>query len=140
MQCITPLIGTETCTTEDLIRHHEYKNRKYTISGRSGHENTLFEYTLILGDSINQKNSKNGKINLLGKYVRVEDGTEFYLNGDGCPNNLIRQATITFVQGEEPKLLSASEPSMCKYEFKFQINCKGTLFNFETTNLILREY
>ena len=136
MQCITPLIGTETCTTEDLIRHH---GQTYTISGRT-EKNTgnTFEYTLILGDSINQKGSRSGKTNLLGKYDRVEGGTEFYLNGHGCPNNKNRQATITFVQGEEPKLLSASEPSMCNYEFKFQLNCKGTLFSFETTHLILR--
>merc|ERR1712241_901638 len=57
-----------------------------------------------------------------------DDGTEFYTNGDGdrgCPEGVQRESTITFIQGEEPELIEASEPSICNYEFVFQINCKA---------------
>jgi hypothetical protein len=58
----------------------------------------------------------------------VDNGTEFYRNGDGdrgCPEGIQRESTITFIQGEEPELIEASEPSICSYEFVFQINCKA---------------
>ena len=113
-----------------MIRHH---GEQFIISDRSGVTGVQYEYELILGQSINQIDTEYGGNYFLGNYESVDDtGTEFYTNGDGdrgCPEGVQRESTITFIQGEEPELIEASEPSICNYEFVFQINCKSGNFS-----------
>jgi len=113
----------DECTEQDLQRHH---GQTYTIIDISEQTNDHYEYTLILGQSINQRDTDTDANYFLGNYGHIEGYTEFYINGSGfsCPGNKKRSATIHFVQGTEPALLDSSEPSVCQYEFTFAINCK----------------
>ena len=124
------LFCIERCSSEDLARHH---GEQFLISDRSQVTDVHYEYTLILGESITQRETEGSGTYFLGNYASVENGTEFYRNGDGdrgCPDGIQRESRITFVQGEEPELIEASEPSICSYEFVFQINCKAGMILF----------
>ena len=110
------------------------------ISDRSQVTDVHYEYTLILGESITQRETEGSGTYFLGNYASVDNGTEFYRNGDGdrgCPVGIRRESTITFIQGEEPELIEASEPSICSYEFVFQINCKAGTFSILKAQTVL---
>ena len=82
---------------------------------------------MILGHSINARDTIDNDNFFLGNYGHMEGGTEFYINGSSlkCTNGKTRSATIKLVQGLEAALLDSREPTECSYEFTFQINCKG---------------
>ena len=112
----------EYCTEDALLKHH---GQTYKVSGISETSGSNYDYTVILGESITQVSTGGGRSWSIGTYARIVGGTEFYVNGDACGSNIKREAKITFFAGRETKMLEASEPSMCKYEFSMQINCNN---------------
>jgi hypothetical protein len=114
---------SDLCSSEDLIHLH---GNKYTLIG------THYEYTIILGKSIEQKEPASYRTFSLGDYSSTGNGIERYRNGDWrhCPSGITREADITFVQGEDMELVDVTEQSICKFEFVIQINCKGNFFSF----------
>ena len=110
------------CTEYDLTRHH---GQEYKVSGKSETSGDNYDYKVILGESITQVSTAGHGTWLIGKYNDRRGGTEFYKSGDGCGSGINRHAKIKFLAGEVAKMLEASEPSTCKYEFTIQINCKN---------------
>ena len=112
----------EYCTDDALVKNH---GQEYEVSGISETSGSNYDYIVILGESITQVATVGSGSWLIGNYERIVDGTEFYGNGDACGSNIKREAKITFFAGTETKMLKASEPSMCKYEFSMQIDCNN---------------
>lgn len=89
-----------------------------------------YTYTIKVGQGgeINQR--KGGDTWYLGEHQNYPSAMEekFY-NGQSCPNpHPKRSAKITYSFGDSTKILSASEPSTCYYEFRVQIDksvCAG---------------
>ena len=111
------------CAGTSLIPSH---GKEYILEGQ------IYDYKLVVGKSITQKEKPGvgSRSWLIGNYASGTNDTEFYDNGQGCGGEIKRQATITFVKGEETKVLEENEPSTCNYEYIFQINCKpGKIFN-----------
>ena len=110
----------DRCAGPNVIPFH---GQEYTLEG------TNYIYTLVLGKSITQKEKTGSGSWLLGNYANnriieiMPNDMEIYDNGDGCHDNIKRQATITFVKGDKTKVLEENEPSVCHYEYTFQINC-----------------
>ena len=107
----------DRCTGTGLIRHH---GQEYTLEGKT------YDYKLVLGKSITQKQKTGAGSWLLGNYASGTNDMETYDNGDdiNCGGDIKRHATISFRKGENTLVLEENEPSTCNYEFVFQIDCK----------------
>ena len=66
IRCTTePFQLLDECTEQDLLRHH---GETYSIIDISEQNSQLYEYTLILGQSINQRDNITNTIYFLGNY------------------------------------------------------------------------
>ncbi|KAI5966852.1 uncharacterized protein KGF55_000261 [Candida pseudojiufengensis] len=101
---------------------------KTNLSLNYGPDNILRAYDSI---TISKKlGGYNYRINLLdgiyqddvfiGKFKEFKDDKLFYNNGDRCWNGPKRSATVEFICGEGPDLISVSEPEKCHYHFLLQ--------------------
>jgi len=112
-----------------------WEGNEYSISQKSSRNGALeYTYTIKVGVSINQQTSDAGKYHL-GDHESFDGRTEEFVNGKKC-GKTPRSATVTYTFGSEPKLLSASEPSMCKYVFEVQLpesDCPTTTTTTTTT-------
>jgi hypothetical protein len=97
-----------------------FEGKTYRISQESSlHGNAQYTYSVRIGGEINQITSNSGNY-LIGRHESYSGTTERFGNGDRC-GSTPRSATVTYSYGAEAKLLSANEPSMCKYVFKIQL-------------------
>ncbi|KAI5950917.1 hypothetical protein KGF54_003991 [Candida jiufengensis] len=90
----------------DILRAYD----QVTISKNLGGYN----YRINLLDGINQDDV------FIGKFKEYKNDKLYYNNGDRCWNGPKRSATIEFICGEGPELVSVSEPEKCHYHFIIQ--------------------
>jgi hypothetical protein len=86
------------------------------------HGKATYTYTIEIGGSIWQYASDAGDFHI-GEHFSYCGGPEYmeyFSDGDKC-GDTPRSATVKYTFGAELKLLSANEPSMCKYEYTIQL-------------------
>jgi len=95
------------------------RNLDSTLAGKGGSAPT-YTYTIVIGGEIHQQTSDAGNY-YLGKHSSYGDMVEYYRNGQGCGGNGPRQADVNFIVGPTLELISAKEPSTCRYQFVVQL-------------------
>jgi len=83
------------------------------------HGRAKYTYHIKIGGDIIQKTSDAGNY-FIGRHQSYGRMTETFGNGDRC-GRTPRSATIKYTFGKGLKLLRASEPRMCVYEYRIQL-------------------
>jgi hypothetical protein len=85
------------------------------------HGKATYTYVIEIGGSIWQHTSDAGSF-YIGRHHSYCGGPqwEYFLDGDRC-GGTPRSATVTYTFGADMRLLSANEPSMCRYEYTIQL-------------------
>ncbi|CCG20646.1 hypothetical protein CORT_0A02550 [Candida orthopsilosis Co 90-125] len=91
---------------EDILRAHDQTTITKNLGG--------YNYRVNLLQGISQDDI------FIGKFKEYKDGKITYHNGARCWNGPKRSATVEFICGEGPELVSVSEPEKCHYYFTIQ--------------------
>ena len=97
----------------------------FTIRSVSTQTSVEYEYTLTVGPggTLNQREvSGDRTLFSLGTHSGYDGLSETFSNGDSCGAYPSRRATVSYSFGTSTRILSATEPSVCRYEFEVQID------------------
>jgi hypothetical protein len=106
----------QTCDEVSLAK---FAGKKFEVTQISTYWGTqTYTYVIEIGGNIIQHTP--GRTYLIGNHQSYAGKQEHFGNGDRCSNGP-RSATITYTFGSDMRLVSASEPSMCKYVYEIQL-------------------
>jgi hypothetical protein len=106
----------QTCDEVSLAK---FAGKKFEVTQISTYWGTqTYTYVIEIGGNIIQHTP--GRTYLIGNHQSYAGKQEHFDNGDRCSNGP-RSATITYTFGSDMRLVSASEPSMCKYVYEIQL-------------------
>lgn len=120
------LLGSADANQRDCtdVTAEMLKGRTFKINSVSQQNGKSYLYTIKVGQGgfIRQKENFGDKITYkLGNHKKYEGNLgEFFNDGDKCGWQP-RTARITYSFGADTRILSAKEPSMCKYTFSVRI-------------------
>jgi len=105
--------------TCDEVSLAKFAGKKFEVSQISTYwGGQTYTYIIEIGGDIIQHTP--GDTYLIGSHQSYAGKQENFGNGDRC-GNTPRSATITYTFGSDMRLLSAKEPSMCKYAYEIQL-------------------
>ncbi|CAD1810617.1 Glucosidase II beta subunit-like family protein [Candida parapsilosis] len=91
---------------DDILRAYDQLTLSKDLGG--------YNYRINLIQGISQDDI------FIGKFKEYKDGKIYYHKGARCWNGPKRSATVEFICGEGPDLVSVSEPEKCHYFFTIQ--------------------